>query len=724
MSSAIHNTGFIPCFSFSYVIWVDASSHESIATSLKGISNLPAAQAFGMDGSVESVLQWISSIQEEWLIVYDNADDPPPEVVAKFFPPGNRGNILITSRNRSMGRIVSFENSIEINEMEESDAVILLLKASCLDPVAEHLQAAKRIVMELGCIPLAVDHAGAYIEAGRCDINKYLRQFSLHRQTLMSDATFKGASNYNQTVYGTWDLSFKEIEKRAGGQSIAGNAQAAQAAILILQICAFYHHSNISKNIFQSAAEESGKHVVDSEVAEKLPQAITLLDHTLLALDSDGQWDDFIFGQGVGVLLSFSLMKRGQSSELLSVHPLVHCWSRERMSKSEQQRICQMGSIILSCAVPWRFTIQDYALRRSILPHIKENELYGSQIGLIEQYYDDKYTSFELVMRENGDLKTAEQLGIQIMEMRKNLFGVEHPDTLASMTILASTYQKQARWSEAEQLGLQVMKERKMLLGLDHPDTLTSMANLADTYCHQGRWNEAEQIEVEVMDLRKKLLGIEHPDTLISIGNLAATYYNQERWNEAEQLELQVMKRRKVLLGLEHPDTLISMANLASTYQKQGRWNKAEKLDVQVMNIRKKLLGVEHPDTLISMGNLAATYCNQERWNEAEQLELQVMKRRKMLLGIDHPDTLTSMENLADTYCHQERWNEAEQIEVEVMDLRKKLFSTEHPDTLLSMTSLASTYYKQGKWNEAEQLDLQVMHIRKKLLGVEHPETL
>jgi hypothetical protein len=100
-------------------------------------------------------------------------------------------------------------------------------------------------------------------------------------------------------------------------------------------------------------------------VAKKL-QAIDSLGHTLLALDKDGHWDDFIYGQGIAVLLSFSLMKRGQSSEMLSIHPLVHSWSREQMSKYEQQRVCQMGSIILSCAVPWKFTTEDYALRRLI----------------------------------------------------------------------------------------------------------------------------------------------------------------------------------------------------------------------------------------------------------------------------------------------------------------------------------------------------------------------
>src|SRR5277367_5241228 len=259
--------------------------------SLKGISSIPAQQGTGMDGSVESTIQWISCIQGEWLIVFDNADDPSPELVAKFIPPGKRGNILITSRNPSMGRIISFENRIEIKEMEEPDAISLLLKTSCLDSSAKHLQVAKNIVTELGCIPLAVNHAGAYIEAGKCDIDRYLRRFSLHRQTLMSDASFTGASHYDKTVYGTWDLSLKEIEKR---QSDGGNAQAAQAAILILKTCAFYHHSNISEKIFQSAAEEFREHD-DNEEAEKLPRVITLLDHTLLAVDDDGQWYDFVF---------------------------------------------------------------------------------------------------------------------------------------------------------------------------------------------------------------------------------------------------------------------------------------------------------------------------------------------------------------------------------------------------------------------------------------------
>ena len=121
---------------FSHVFWVDASSEESITMSFKGISSIFAAKACFLDDSVESVLQWMSGIQEEWLIVFDNADALPVYEVEKFIPTGKRGNVLITSRNRSLGRLVSSENIIEIDEMEVADAITLLLKASHLDASA------------------------------------------------------------------------------------------------------------------------------------------------------------------------------------------------------------------------------------------------------------------------------------------------------------------------------------------------------------------------------------------------------------------------------------------------------------------------------------------------------------------------------------------------------------------------------------------------------------
>ena len=71
------------------------------------------------------------------------------------------------------------------------------------------------------------------------------------------------------------------------------------------------------------------------------------------------------------------------------------------------------------------------------------------------------------------------------------------------------------------------MDMRKKLLGAEHPETITSMSYLASTYWNQGRWIEAEELDKNVINMRKKLLGAEHPETLKSMANLASTYRNQ-----------------------------------------------------------------------------------------------------------------------------------------------------------------------------------------------------
>ena len=63
-------------------------------------------------------------------------------------------------------------------------------------------------------------------------------------------------------------------------------------------------------------------------------------------------------------------------------------------------------------------------MRQLIFPHIKANELYanelyGGQMGLDKKYYDDKYNNFGLVMSDNGDWKNAEEMWVQVMDMRK-----------------------------------------------------------------------------------------------------------------------------------------------------------------------------------------------------------------------------------------------------------------------------------------------------------------
>jgi hypothetical protein len=192
---------------FGRIFWIDATNDETINSSFQTIAGYPEATASGVK-DMASVINWLSEIDSNWLLVYDNADGKP-NLISKSLPPGNRGNVLITSRNPGMKGNVSRGAWIEVEDMQEEDAILLLLKAAFLDDTSEELrQAAMPIVKELCYLPLAVDQAGAAMACGLCDMNDYLQMYSECRQTLLAHRSFEGASNYGRAVYTTWELSF------------------------------------------------------------------------------------------------------------------------------------------------------------------------------------------------------------------------------------------------------------------------------------------------------------------------------------------------------------------------------------------------------------------------------------------------------------------------------------------------------------------------------------
>ena len=279
---------------FSHIFWIDASSEDTIALGLKGLCSHSDAKAAGIAVSSKSALSWIASLQSEWLLVFDNADGAP-EVVEKFVPSGSKGNILITSRNRSLGWVTSYDNCLEIGQMDEEDAILLLLKASHLTEQLENVHSiAQRIVDELCCLPLAIDQAGACIEAGLCSIDNYLEHLSQYRNKLLNHPSFRGASQYNCTVYEMWDLSFNEIESRANDKSDGHGRAAAQAAILILETAAFLHYENIIEAAFKKAAMKfsKGHH---SRLERKVKTCIT----KLLQLEEAQPWNHLLFHEGI-----------------------------------------------------------------------------------------------------------------------------------------------------------------------------------------------------------------------------------------------------------------------------------------------------------------------------------------------------------------------------------------------------------------------------------------
>jgi hypothetical protein len=130
----------LSCSRLKYIFWIDAASPETAESSFKAIADYPEMKVAGVESSMQSVLQWISQSPGMWLLVIDNADDIPG-TTTNYIPLGNHGNVLITSRNPDTRRLVSPGAHAEVKEMEEEDAVLLLLKAVFLTDASQDVKA-------------------------------------------------------------------------------------------------------------------------------------------------------------------------------------------------------------------------------------------------------------------------------------------------------------------------------------------------------------------------------------------------------------------------------------------------------------------------------------------------------------------------------------------------------------------------------------------------------
>lgn len=156
-----------------------------------------------------------------WLLIFDNADsEDKDQLLKEFWPSGDYGSILITSRDISLqtsvgGRVLS--------ELAEESAVGLLLRltkpqwSETSEEIPSHEEeAAHRIVSNLRCLPLGITQAAKVIINDQSLLSDFLDAYN-DRELIESSGhitTFKKpGSQYSLNLSTVWNMSFETLEK-------------------------------------------------------------------------------------------------------------------------------------------------------------------------------------------------------------------------------------------------------------------------------------------------------------------------------------------------------------------------------------------------------------------------------------------------------------------------------------------------------------------------------
>jgi len=180
------------------VCWVECVSEDAIKKSCNDF--LSKANETTTADIVSRFTHWFQ-INNNWLLIFDdvNENDTPIEYM---IPKIGKGNIIITSRVQPNQGIF-----INLECMDEKEATAFLIKRTRTG-INDTINAEKTAV-RLGCLPLALEQAAAYIYETRKNFADYLDLINKYDLKVFDND--ERVKNYNWNVHTVWNITLKKL---------------------------------------------------------------------------------------------------------------------------------------------------------------------------------------------------------------------------------------------------------------------------------------------------------------------------------------------------------------------------------------------------------------------------------------------------------------------------------------------------------------------------------
>ncbi|HEX6385576.1 MAG TPA: hypothetical protein VF177_12975 [Anaerolineae bacterium] len=280
---------------YDVIWWLRADETATLAADLIELGRalgLPVKGISEQSAAVTVVRRWLEGRERRWLLVCDNADMVKPDDLRPYLPKDGPGHVLITSRNPVWGRLARV---LAVGVFTADEAIDFLLERTG----REERKEAAALAEALGYLPLALEHAGAYVEETGITLTEYQQRFEQRRPALWQRVSAPG--DYHATITTTWELAFQRLRTDS------------PAAVALFDLCCFL------------AEEIPLDLIAEGQQAESMPQELAATVADPLALD-----------EAIAALRRYSLLQR--EGDTLSIHRLVQAVTRDRRAKRESGR--------------------------------------------------------------------------------------------------------------------------------------------------------------------------------------------------------------------------------------------------------------------------------------------------------------------------------------------------------------------------------------------------
>ncbi|KAK2761543.1 hypothetical protein FQN54_001371 [Arachnomyces sp. PD_36] len=308
------------------------------------------------------------------------------------------------------------------------------------------------------------------------------------------------------------------------------------------------------------------------------------------------------------------------------------------------------------------------------------------------------------IYSESDMLQEAEESFKKMVEIRRDFFGSQQPQTLKAIIDLAMFYSEQERCKEAEKLVDEVLNVRMATSYRKHPSNIVCLETLCNTYYHSERYDEAVQVIEELYAIHQEIFGPNHSHTLINRVDMVILHEKQGRYDDALQQLAELLERSIKFRGPEDPVTLQLMAKLSDSYEEKGLGDKAENLRTQVLDAHVRMSVPQSPAVARELRALSSLYEGQGRYKEAEPLRERVVQTEKARVGEDSREVILSLCELGINYSYQGLHEKASEYQYDSLQLPFEFPDFKRSTFITRMLSIADGWVENGNISDGEKM--------------------
>jgi len=573
---------------------------------------------------------------ENWLLIFDNAN--ASDEIRAYLPPSNAGSVIITSRNQAWRGVA---NSLPIREMPRADAVNFLFKRTGADVIASRPErvegsllamtdAAEKLADELGNLPLALEQAGAFIEASKESFEKYLGIFKTHRAQLLGKHP---PADYAATVATTWEISFGAVEKES------------LAAAQLLNLLAFFAPDDIPMDVI--AKSVGATLVVAPNAAEGRGQAPPLqvrVPAELSAAFADAlKFDETV----IAPLLRYSLIERRGAE--FSIHRLVQAVIRERLTDDEKKKCAGAATQIVGDAFPSgdiTSAPETWQQCAGLFPHALATAGYAAALNESPEASAYLFNQAGLYLKVRAQFAESRQLYERALGSYEMALGPNHSNVAAAVNNLGGVLKDLGDLADARKHYERALAIGESNFGANHSQVAIGVNNLGLVLRSLGDLDGARKHFERALKIDEASFGPNHPNVARDVNNLGSVLGALGDLAGASKHFEHAIGIWEKSLGSEHPQVASGVNNLGGVLQALGDFDGARKNFERALKIRETVFGPNHPDVAISiwwLGTLAQL--SGDVINARKHFE-RALKIFTEFLGKNHPNTVTVQENL------------------------------------------------------------------------------